>query len=157
VVAIGALALSAAAFVVWRWVHHGKFAQMLPYEIALQSLEEARRLMDPEHAREYCFTVSNIIRHYLEERFHVHAPTLTTQEFLRDLVEVRDTMLEPQRALLAEFLQHCDLAKFAGWRYSMPDLEAMHGSACSFVQQTAIAPATPAVPPGQLQSALTTS
>jgi hypothetical protein len=156
-VAIGALTLGAVAFALWRWVRFGKFAQMLPYEIALQSLEEARRLMDPEHAREYCFTVSNIIRRYVEDRFHVHAPTLTTEEFLRDLVEVRDTMLEPQRALLGEFLQHCDLAKFAGWRYSMPDLEAMHGSAGSFVQQTAVAPATTAVPSGHPQRVSTTS
>jgi len=42
--------------------------------------------------------------------------------------------------LLGEFLQHCDLAKFAGWRYSMPDLEAMHASARSFVQETASDP-----------------
>jgi hypothetical protein len=114
---------------------------MLPHEIALQRLEEARRLMDPEHAREYCFAVSNIIRRYVEERFHVRAPKLTTEEFLRDLVEVRDTMLEPHRELLGEFLEHCDLAKFAGWRYSMLDLEAMHASGRSFVQQTSVSAA----------------
>jgi hypothetical protein len=111
---------------------------MLPHEIALQWLEEARQLMDPEHAREYCFAVSNIIRDYVEERFRVRAPKLTTEEFLRDLVEVKDTMLEPHRTLLGEFLRHCDLAKFAGWRYSMPDLEAMHASGRSFIQQTSV-------------------
>jgi hypothetical protein len=142
---------------VLQWVRRGKFLQMLPHEIALQRLEEARRLMDPEHAREYSFAVSNIIRNYVEERFRVHAPTLTTEEFLRDLVEVRDTMLEPHRALLAEFLQHCDLAKFAGWRYSMPDLEAMHDSARTFVQQTAVAAATAADQRGQLRPAVTTT
>jgi hypothetical protein len=39
--------------------------------------------------------------------------------------------------LLADFLQHCDLAKFAGWYYCRPDLEAMHRSAVEFVRQTA--------------------
>jgi hypothetical protein len=117
---------------------------MLPHEIALQRLEEARRLMDPEHAREYCFAVSNIIRRYVEERFHVRAPKLTTEEFLRDLVEVRDTMLGPQRALLGEFLEYCDLAKFAGWRYSMPDLETMHATSRSFVNQTSVSAAVAA-------------
>jgi hypothetical protein len=140
-VAAGVILFSATAFTVWRWGRRGKFRQMLPHEIALQSLEEARQLMDPEHVREYCFTVSNIIRHYVEERFHVHAARLTIEEFLRDLVEVQDTMLEAHRALLGGFLQHCDLAKFAGWRYSMPDLEAMHASARSFVEQTAVAAA----------------
>ena len=137
-VAAGVVILSGAAFAVWRWLRHGKFLQMLPHEIALQHLEEARRLMDPEHAREYCFAVSSIIRRYVEERFHVHAPKLTTEEFLRDLVEVRDTMLESHRALLGEFLEHCDLAKFAGWRYSTPDLEAMHASGRSFILQTCV-------------------
>jgi hypothetical protein len=134
-VAVGVILF--AAFAAWRWLRSGKFLQILPHEIAVQYLEEVRRLMDPDHAREYCFAVSNIIRRYVEERFHVQAPKLTTEEFLRDLVEAQDTMLEPHRALLGEFLQHCDLAKFAGWRYSMPDLEAMHDSARSFVQQTA--------------------
>ena len=120
--AAGVIILAAMAFAAWRWIRRGKFLAMLPYEIALQYLEDARRLMDPDQAREYCFAVSKIIRRYIEERFHVHAPNLTTEEFLRDLVEVRDTMLESHRALLGEFLQHCDLAKFAGWRYSMPDL-----------------------------------
>ena len=140
-VAVGALLLTAGAFAARWWSRRGKFLQMLPHEIALQRLEEARRLMDPEHAREYCFAVSSIIRRYVEERFHVHAPKLTTEEFLRDLVEVRDTMLKPHRALLGEFLEHCDLAKFAGWRYSMPDLEAMHASGRSFVQQTSVSAA----------------
>jgi hypothetical protein len=150
-VAVGVLLFGATAFTTWRWIRRGKFLQMLPHEIALQFLEEARRLMDPEHAREYCFAVSTIIRRYVEERFNVHAPTLTTEEFLRDLVEVRDSMLESHRALLGEFLQHCDLAKFAGWRYSMPDLDAMHASARNFVQQTAVANATTSVQEVQLQ------
>ena len=143
-VAVGVLLLTAGAFAARWWSRRGKFLQMLPHEIALQRLEEAHRLMDPEHAREYCFAVSNIIRGYVEERFHVRAPKLTTEEFLRDLVEVRDTMLEPHRALLGEFLEHCDLAKFAGWRYSMPDLEAMHASGRSFILQTSVSTAVAA-------------
>jgi hypothetical protein len=156
-VAVGVLFLSAAAFAVWRWTRRAKLRQMLPHEIALQSLEGARQLMDPEQAREYCFAVSSIIRRYVEDTFHVHAPMLTTEEFLRDLVEVRDTMLEPHRALLGEFLQHCDLAKFAGWRYSMPDLEAMHASGQSFVHQTSVPAAMVAAQTGKPQLALTTN
>jgi hypothetical protein len=156
-VAVGLVLLGAAAFAAWRWGRRGKFLHLLPHEIALRELAEARRLMNPERAREYCFEVSNIIRRYVEERFQVHAPALTTEEFLRDLVEVQDTMLAPHRILLGEFLLHCDLAKFAGWRYSMPDLEAMHAGARSFVQQTAIAAATAAAPAGELQPALATS
>ena len=157
--AAGVIILAAMAFAAWRWIRRGKFLAMLPYEVALQYLEDARRLMDPDQAREYCFAVSKIIRRYIEERFHVHAPNLTTEEFLRDLVEVRDTMLESHRALLGEFLQHCDLAKFAGWRYSMTDLEAMHASAKSFVQETAAdpVPAAKGTPPAAVPEAANSS
>jgi hypothetical protein len=126
---------------------------MLPHEIALQSLEKARQLMDPEHAREYCFAVSDIIRDYVEVRFHFDAPAMTTEEFLRDLAEEPDMMLESQQVLLRGFLQHCDLAKFAGWRYSLADLEEMHASARSFVQKTAVAAETEAPRVGQLKTA----
>jgi hypothetical protein len=155
-VAVGVVLFGAVAFARRLFGRRGKFLQMLPHEIALQSLEEARQLMNPERAREYCFAASNIIRRYVEDRFHVHAPRLTTEEFLRDLVELRDTMLEPHRALLGQFLEHCDLAKFADWRYSMPDLESMHATARTFVQQTAVAAATPTAPAAHLHPAATT-
>jgi hypothetical protein len=113
---------------------------MQPNEIALQQLEEARRLMDPEQAREYCFAVSTIIRGYIEQQFESSAPRLTTEEFLRVLVEGQDTMLAAHRALLSEFLVHCDMAKFAGWRYSQPALEDMQASAVDFVVLTSAQP-----------------
>ena len=128
------------AFAAWRWIRRGKFLAMLPYEIALQYLEDARCLMDPDQAREYCFAVSKIIRRYIEERFHVHAPNLTTEEFLRDLVEVQATILEPHRALLGEFLQHCDLAKFAGVAVSSEDCLAQSQRVRLFVIATRTPP-----------------
>jgi len=150
-VAAGVMLLSAAAFAAWRWLRRGKLLSLTPCAAALQQLEAARRLMDPEHAREYCFAASQIIRNYVERQFHVQAPRLTTEEFLRDLVEVRETMLASHRELLGDFLQHCDLAKFAGWRYSLPALEHMHNTAVNFVRQSAtpeahgkqVVPATP--------------
>jgi hypothetical protein len=135
--AAGVIILSAAAFAAWRWLRRRKLLALSPCAAALQQLEEARRLMDPEHAREYCFAASQVIRNYIEAQFHVHAPRLTTEEFLRDLVEVREAMLASHRALLGDFLEHCDLAKFAGWRYLMPALEDMHNTAVTFVRQSA--------------------
>ncbi len=145
VIAAGVVILIAAAYAAWQWLQHGKYFEMVPSEIALQRLDEARRLMDPDQAREYCFAVSKIIRSYLEDQCHLHAPRLTTEEFLRELVEGSDTMAAPHRVLLSDFLQHCDLAKFAGWRYSLPALAEMHGSAVDFVTQSSVAPAKEAI------------
>lgn len=147
--AVGVALLAGAGYAAWQWLRRRGLADLTPQEIALQRLDEARELMNPEHAREYCFAVSEIIRNYVEAQFRVHAPRLTTEEFLRDLVEAPAQMLNPHRTLLGGFLQHCDLAKFAGWRYSLPDLEDMHHSALNFVQQTALDSAGPV--PGSAQ------
>jgi hypothetical protein len=138
VVAAAVITLIAIALALRWWIFHGKFFVMRPHEIALQYLEEARELIDPDHAREYCFEVSKIIRRYIEERFNIHAPQLTTEEFLHELAESPEALLASHRALLGDFLQHCDLAKFAGWYYCRPDLEAMHVCAVEFVRQTAV-------------------
>jgi len=135
--AAGVIILAGAGFAAWHWLGRRRALPLTPQEIALRSLLEARQLMDPEHAREYCFAASGIIRNYLESQFRLHAPRLTTEEFLRELVEVREQMIASQRLLLSDFLHHCDLAKFAGWRYALPALEAMHNTAVDFVRQTA--------------------
>jgi len=136
-IAVGVATFLGAAVALWHWLRHGKFFVMLPHEIALQGLAEARRLMEPDHAREYCFEVSQVIRRYAEKQFDLQSPQLTTDKFLCELVEGRQTLLASHRALLGDFLQHCVLTEFAGWHYCRPDLEAMHDSAMEFVRQTA--------------------
>jgi len=135
---VGALILAIAAFAAWRWYQRGKFTAKLPYEIALDRLEEARRFMTPEQAHAFCTEVSEVIRGYIEFRFNVRAAHRTTEEFLHDLLEEKQDKLAAHRTSLAEFLQHCDLAKFALWQFSVPEMEAMHGSARAFVLQSAI-------------------
>jgi len=131
------VATSLGAWVLWRLLRQAPILELSPRERALESLEEARLFMNPEHAREYCFAVSQIIRGYLEEQLHLRAPRLTTEEFLRELVEGQGKIEGAQRALLGDFLEHCDLAKFAGWRYSLEALADMHDTAVEFVQQSA--------------------
>ena len=125
---------------------------LLPYEIALARLEEARSLIQPEHAREFSIAVSEIMRQFIEERFRVRAARRTTEEFLHDLLDPSDALLTSHRELLADFLQHCDLAKFARWILSIEEMETMLASAQTFVRETArplapdatLAPAHPA-------------
>lgn len=136
VVATGMGVCIAAAFVVWACVRQSRIFELSPNEIALKRLEEARALMDPAHAREYCFVVSKIIRGYVEEQLRLRAPRLTTEEFLHEIVEVPGRIVEAHRGLLGDFLQHCDLAKFAGWRYSLEALADIHETASEFVLQS---------------------
>jgi hypothetical protein len=133
----GGLALTALGYAAWRWNRRRSLAAAkLPYEIALDRLEEARALMRTETAREFSIAVSEIVRHYIEDRFHVRAARRTTEEFLYDLLESSDALLAGHRALLADFLHHCDLAKFALWVLSIQEMENMLQSARAFVIET---------------------
>jgi hypothetical protein len=133
----GGAALAALLYAGWLWNRRRALAAaLLPYEIALARLEEARALMQPENAREFSITVSEIVRHYIEQRFRVWAARRTTEEFLHDLLEPSDALLTSHRSLLAEFLRHCDLAKFARWILSSEEMDTMLESACRFVRET---------------------
>ena len=133
----GGAALAALLYAGWLWNRRRALAAaLLPYEIALARLEEARALMQPENAREFSITVSEIVRHYIEQRFRVWAARRTTEEFLHDLLEPSDALLTSHRSLLAEFLRHCDLAKFARWILSSEEMDPMLESACRFVRET---------------------
>ena len=134
---VGGCALAALGYGLWRYRHRlPGLRPKLPYELALERLEAARGLMQPEHAREFSIAVSEVVRNYVEERFATRAAHRTTEEFLHDCVAQADSPLAGHRPLLGEFLHHCDLAKFARWVLSVPEMEAMLGSASAFVRET---------------------
>src|SRR5215469_4534821 len=124
--AIGLVGVSAAA---WKLLRRQR--RKLPYEIALERLENTRRLMREFHAEPFCLAVSDVIREFIEEVLLVRTMYRTTNEFLHD-VSLSD-LLAPHRDTLANFLQHCDLAKFARWSLSVSQMEAMLSSAKDFV------------------------
>jgi Domain of unknown function (DUF4381) len=122
----------------WRWHRRQRAARVLrPFEQALEQLEAIRPLMAPKSVREYSIAVSDIVRRYIEIRFDVTAAHRTTEEFLRDRLGASDTALARHHNLLAEFLQCCDLAKFAGLSLSLQSMESLQQSARSFVLETA--------------------
>jgi hypothetical protein len=134
----GAVLLALGALGLWRWLRRRRRPRvLLPFEIALQRLEEMRALMQPEDAREFSIAVSDVVRRYIEERFGVTATHRTTEEFLHDLLESSHAPLARHRALLSEFLQQCDLVKFAGMSLTLQNMESLHHSARAFVLETA--------------------
>jgi hypothetical protein len=141
----GGAFVAAGGYGVYRWNRRRKIiAVKLPYEIALERLQAARDLMRPETVRNYSIAVSDIVRRYIEECFRVMATHRTTEEFLHDLLNPSNALLTAHRASLAEFLNHCDLVKFGGWRLSAQNMESMHQSARSFVFITGKPGLTPA-------------
>jgi hypothetical protein len=105
--------------------------------IALEQLTElkARDLVGQGKIKEYYSEISDIIRHYLENRFVLRAPEMTTEEFL---FYVRDygQLVEGHKTLLKEFLSACDMVKFAKYSPTVVEMNAIYGSAENFVYQT---------------------
>ena len=109
-----------------------------PHEVAIEALAWLRRrgLIEIGAFKEYYSMLSGIVRTYLEQRFRVHAPEMTTEEFL--LSSARSGRLQSaHRTLLGEFLSESDLVKFARHLPTVADSERAYAAARRFVEETA--------------------
>ena len=112
------LALLAAAAVVLIVLHFRKRQQtrtVPPWEKALsairQLLEQVRSgATQPEKS---IAQLTDIVREYMERRFHLRAEHQTTAEFMADLERGRGILSEAHRDFLRNFLSAADMVKFA--------------------------------------------
>jgi len=135
---LGILALAALAFFAWRYWQKRRSALPLvpvipPHVRARQKLKEALALIN--QPRPFCILVSDTVRLYLEERFEFRAPERTTEEFLYEL-QATNLLTPDQKRSLGEFLQRCDLVKFARYEPGEPELQDLHDSALRLVDET---------------------
>jgi hypothetical protein len=109
-----------------------------PHEVAYAELERLRRrgLVESGLFKDYYSALSDIVRTYVEQRFGLRAPEMTTEEFL--LTSARGGVLASgHRALLGEFLTESDLVKFARHVPAIADTERAWAAAKRFVDETA--------------------
>jgi hypothetical protein len=110
---------------------------------ALARLRE-RRLAEAEDRARWYVDLSAIVRRYIEGRFGLRAPEMTTEEFIHSVQ--RDSPLSPShRELLGAFLADCDLVKFARHVPDLAAAERAYDAARTFVMETR----PPSTPPGQ--------
>ncbi len=85
-----------------------------PWEVALKRLEVlgVKGLEGKGMWREYYAELSSILRHYIEGRFEIHAPEMTTQEFLH-MIKADDRIQGVHKQIFKDFLNLCDMIKFA--------------------------------------------
>lgn len=131
--ALSAGALGLAGIGATAWALFRRKQRKLPYEIALERLENTRHLMRENNAELFCRAVSEIVRLFIEEVLPVRAAHRTTNEFLHELVSVSCQPLTAHRDKLAYFLCRCDLAKFARWSLVVPQMESLLESAKAFL------------------------
>lgn len=85
------------------------------WEYALEAIRALRdQVRDGMASPEFAIAgLTDIVRHYLETRFHLRAERQTTEEFLAEL-ERDDRLLEAKdRKFLRSFLESADMVKFA--------------------------------------------
>jgi hypothetical protein len=101
---------------------------------ALRALED-RGAPDAAAADAWFVDLSAIVRRYLEQRYEIRAPELTTEEFLL-VATARPELSEEHRGLLSSFLERCDRVKFAGYRPDAEESLATLAAARGFVEDT---------------------
>jgi hypothetical protein len=108
---------------------------------ALARLRE-RRLTEAEDRARWYIDLSAIVRAYIEGRFGLRAPEMTTEEFIHSVQ--RDSPLSPtHRELLGAFLGECDLVKFARYVPDRAAAERAYDAARAFVMETRPQPLEP--------------
>ena len=122
---------------IWLWWRRRKpvvapqvVRMLTPLEVALAALQQLRQ--DAPPADEFYTRLSDIIRHYIEERFGLRAPERTTEEFLAEA-----TLPTQQMTLLSAFLQEADLVKFARLRPGKDDMERAASAGEKFIRESA--------------------
>jgi len=107
------------------------------HEIAYEQLQEIAdaELIETGETEIYYVLLSAVVRHYLENRFGLHAPEMTTEEFLQ--IAASDSQLvEDHKSLLRDFLTECDLVKFARYGPDEGQMRTAFESAKRFVDET---------------------
>jgi hypothetical protein len=107
------------------------------HEIALEALERLRAegLLERQRYEDYYVRLSGIVRHYVEGRFGLRAPEMTTDEFLAAAQRSRELAGE-NRLALQEFLSEADLVKFARHVPSRDRAERAGRAAGEFIDAT---------------------
>ena len=136
-VALLLLALSAPALLRALAAHRSRRRSRSAYEIARSELDRllARGTPGPETMDAFYVELSLIVRRYLEDRFALRSPELTTEEFLNEMGRSPDLARSHQR-LLRDFLVQADLVKFAGYRPEAEVVGEASAAAERFLEDT---------------------
>jgi hypothetical protein len=108
-----------------------------PWDRALESLAglERESRVSIGEIKEFYFCLSVIVRDYIEARFEIRAPEMTTEEFL-DKATSSSILNEEQKRFLRDFLGASDLVKFAKFVPTEADMVSALRLARTFVTET---------------------
>lgn len=122
------------------WRGRGRRAHQVritAYDAALRRLLALEASGPPEQgsADAWFVELSGIVRNYLEGRYEIRAPELTTEEFIQAAARSPE-LADAHRQLLSQFMDRCDRVKFAGYRPESEESLATLQAARGFLEDT---------------------
>ena len=130
------VALTIIGLVVWWFVRRRMQRPAIvrsARELALERLEAARVEIERINPYQFSIRVSDILRRYVNEQYQLPLTRQTSVEFLTALAR-RSEFSEDDKSLLTDFLNRCDLIKFARYEATTADSELLLEEALRFVK-----------------------
>src|SRR5437763_3543087 len=137
------LALSLFGIVVWLIIRARKRRPqhvVSARQRALALLKEAATEMETVTPYQFSIRVSDILRRYVTEQYRLPLTRQTSVEFLTALSLSTEFSAE-DKSLLDDFLNRCDLIKFARYEATQEDSRVLLEEATRFVRGGALEPA----------------
>ncbi len=108
-----------------------------PWDVACERLKALQKQNLPQQGqiKEYYTQLSDIVRQYIEDRFRIRAPEMTTPEFLLYLRDSQALTTE-HKGFLKDFLNSCDMVKFAKYGPSLQETDESFRLAVKLVDET---------------------
>ena len=104
-----------------------------PRDRALAKLEQMRPEIEKPDPYRFSIRVSDILRRYVTEQFKLPVTRQTSVEFLAG-VRRSSPFSEDEKLLLEDFLNRCDLIKFARYEATSSDSQLLLDEAFRFVE-----------------------
>jgi hypothetical protein len=113
------------------------FAKRPPHEVAYELLEGLSKedLIAKGLIREYYYRITDVVRHYIEDRFGLLAPERTTEEFLTEMSHTNQ-LNDAHKRLIQEFLERCDMVKYARYGPSKTEIQETYDAAKRLIDET---------------------
>ena len=124
---------------VFAWLRRAEErARLTAFDRAMARLDRLQRrgLPSADAADDWYVELSDIVRRYIEERFALRAPELTTEEFLAEAGRSPE-LTGTHRELLSAFLATCDRVKFARYSPGEDESQGALDVAKRFLNETA--------------------
>lgn len=140
---IALVVIAAGIYAYWRWGRKTKGGEAAaeeksipPYERAIQALHELKdsKLWQQGQEKAYYTNLTEILRVYIDQRFHINAMEMTSTQIIDTLRRNEETKAVNQQ--LRDILEMADFVKFAKMRPLPDDNEQVMRYAENFVEET---------------------